>query len=114
MWIADCGVTDMTPQSFKDRTFRFVVEICQMVGRLLSGRHQDILHRQWIRSATSVSANSRSALSARSKNEFISTMGVVEEACDEIMHWLAMMEAVGAAPADPLAPNSKRPASCWP
>lgn len=50
-----------------------------------------ILCRQLVRSATSVGANYRAACRARSNNEFVSKLGIVEEEVDESMFWLELM-----------------------
>lgn len=53
-----------------------------------------MIAHQIIRSATSVGANYRSACRARSKADFISKIGVVEEEVDETLYWLELL--VGA------------------
>ena len=44
-----------------------------------------------IRSATSVAANYRAACRARSRAEFITKLGVVEEEADETAFWLELI-----------------------
>jgi four helix bundle protein len=44
-----------------------------------------------LRSATSVGANYRAAQRARSKAEFRSKLGIVEEECDESSYWLELL-----------------------
>lgn len=43
--------------------------------------------RQLIRCDTSVGANYRAAARARSRNDFIAKLGIVEEECDETLYW---------------------------
>jgi four helix bundle protein len=50
-----------------------------------------VIANQIMRSATSVGANYRSACRARSKAEFISKIGVVEEEADETAFWLELI-----------------------
>jgi len=45
------------------------------------------LARQLIRCDTSVGANYRAAARARSRNDFIAKLGIVEEECDETLYW---------------------------
>ena len=54
--------------------------------------------RQLLRSGTSVGANYRSACRAKSKRDFISKLGIVEEEADESMYWLELLQDSGLAP----------------
>lgn len=53
-----------------------------------------VLGKQFLRSATSVGANTRSAFRGRSKREFIAKLGIVVEEADECGYWLELMGAV--------------------
>jgi len=50
-----------------------------------------VVGRQLLRSATSVAANYRSALRARSRAEFTSKLGIVVEEADEALFWLELL-----------------------
>lgn len=50
---------------------------------------------QIIRSSTSIGANYRAALRARSKAEFLSKLGIVEEEADETLYWLELIKDSG-------------------
>lgn len=54
-----------------------------------------IVGRQLLRAATSVGANYRAAMRSRSRADFISKMGIVEEECDETLHWLEVLIELG-------------------
>jgi four helix bundle protein len=54
-----------------------------MVEALPRNRTSDVLGKQVLRSGTSVGANYRAACRAKSRADFISKMGTVEEECDE-------------------------------
>src|SRR6185436_13288911 len=71
--------TNTMSQQLKDRTKAFGIRIIKMVKEIRSGKVEDILIRQIVRSATSVGANYRSALRGRSKADFISKITVAEE-----------------------------------
>jgi four helix bundle protein len=47
--------------------------------------------RQLLRAGTSVGANYRSAVRGRSRADFVSRMGIVEEECDEALYWIDML-----------------------
>ena len=53
----------------------------------------DVLGRQVLRSATSVAANYRSACRAKSRADFVSKMGTVEEEADESGLWFELLRA---------------------
>ncbi len=74
----------MTPEDLKKRTKKFAIDIINAVDELPTKRVADIIARQLLRSATSVGANYRAACKARSKADFISKIGVVEEEADEL------------------------------
>jgi four helix bundle protein len=44
--------------------------------------------RQLLRAGTSVGANYRAAVRGRSRGDFVSRMGIVEEECDEALYWI--------------------------
>ena len=56
------------------------------------------MNRQFVRSATSVAANYRSACRGRSKADFIAKMGIVEEEADEAAFWLELITESGLMP----------------
>ena len=78
----------------------FALQVIQLTRQFRSGRTEDILVRQLIRSATSVGANYRAACRARSKAEFIAKLGIVEEEADESIYWLEIMVNAGICERD--------------
>lgn len=47
--------------------------------------------RQLLRAGTSVGANYRAAVRGRSRADFVSRMGIVEEECDEALYWIDVL-----------------------
>ena len=94
-------------QQLKDRTKAFGVRIIKMVKQIRSGKVEDILIRQIVRSATSVGANYRSALRGRSKADFISKITIAEEEADEICYWLEILIEIEVFPKNRLEPLLK-------
>ncbi|HXM48693.1 MAG TPA: four helix bundle protein [Pyrinomonadaceae bacterium] len=81
----------MTEDDLKKRAKLFALRILKLVAALpktLAGR---TIGGQLVRSGTSVAANYRAACRARSKAEFISRLGVVEEEADESALWLELI-----------------------
>jgi four helix bundle protein len=85
----------MTPDELRDRTKKFALRIIRMTEALPRNRVADILARQIIKSGTSVGANYRAACRAKSRPDFISKMGTVEEECDETAYWLELFVESG-------------------
>ena len=62
-----------------------------LVDQLPNKRSAHIIANQLGRSASSISANYRAACRARSHNEFIAKIGIVEEEADETAFWLGLI-----------------------
>jgi four helix bundle protein len=85
--MGECGMRN----DLKKRTRQFASEIVKLVQGLNNNQVAWVLGKQVLRSGTSVAANYRAACRARSRAEFISKMGIVEEEADETLYWLSMM-----------------------
>jgi len=88
----------MTEHDLKTRTKAFALRIIKMIGSLPKSMPADVMAKQLVRSATSVAANYRAACRGRSKAEFISKLGIVEEESDECCFWLEMIVDAGLLP----------------
>ena len=89
MLIADCF--RMKTQELKNRTKAFALRVMNLVDALPKSIKGRAIANQLIRSGTSVAANSRAACRARSKAEFISKIGTVEEEADESALWMELI-----------------------
>jgi four helix bundle protein len=93
----------MTNEDLKNRTKQFALRIIRL-GKSLKGDDIDkILVRQLIRSATSVAANYRAAIKAKSKKDFIYKLNVIEEEADESYFWLELIAETEIIKADKLS-----------
>jgi four helix bundle protein len=93
----------MTNEELKNRTKQFSLRIIRF-GKSLKGDDIDkILVRQLIRSATSVAANYRAAIKAKSKKDFIYKLNVIEEEADESYFWLELIAETEIIKADKLS-----------
>ena len=81
----------MSPDDFRQRTFRFGVRIVRLIQTLTKNDVGRVIGNQLLRSGTAVGANYRAAARARSRADFIAKMGIVEEECDETLYWLEML-----------------------
>ena len=81
----------MTEDELKKRTKLFALRILKLVAALPKTVAGRTIGNQLARSGTSVAANYRAACRGRSKAEFISRLGVVEEEADESALWLELI-----------------------
>src|SRR5436190_8936714 len=81
-------------EQLKNRTKKFaldVVLLCAGFPYVIETRHTI---GQVVRSSSSVAANYRSACRGKSKADFISKLGTVEEEADESGFWLEMLRDI--------------------
>src|SRR5277367_3217896 len=81
----------MNEQDLKLRTKRFALRVLKLVAALPKTVEGRAIANQLVRSGTSVGANYRAACRGRSKAEFISKLGTVEEEADESAFWLELI-----------------------
>jgi four helix bundle protein len=75
----------------KARTKHFALEVIRACRSLPHGDEFVIVRRQIIRSATSIAANYRAALRAKSRADFANKLAIVEEEADETLFWLEVL-----------------------
>ncbi len=81
-------------EELKKRTKRFALDVISLSAGLpqtLETRHAI---GQVIRSSSSVAANYRRACRGKSKPDFVSKLGTVEEEADETGFWLEMLRDI--------------------
>jgi len=79
----------------KSRTKQFGLRTIRLIGALPNSIAGRKIGEQLLKSATSVGANYRAACHARSKADFVSKLGIVEEEADESAFWLEMIIEAG-------------------
>ena len=75
-------------RDFRERTFQFGIRCVRLVESLPKSMAAQTIGRQLLRAGTSVGANYRAAVRGRSRGDFVSRMGIVEEECDEALYWI--------------------------
>jgi four helix bundle protein len=95
----------MDQKEFRERTIRFALRCLEVAEALpwTSPRGRTIAN-QLARASTSVAANYRAACRAKSRADFVSKLGTVEEEADETAFWLELMVRTALLPASRLAP----------
>ncbi len=91
-------------QDLKQRTKQFALRVIQLVESLPKNRTAEVIGRQLLRSGTSVGANYRAGCRAKSKADFISKMGTVEEESDESLYWMELLIEAGIVKPELLGP----------
>ncbi len=76
-----------------ERTFSFTISILKRVEKSDQRKWQDI-HRQIIRSCTSVGANYEEAQAAESYRDFSHKVGIVCKECRETKYWLRVIKEI--------------------
>jgi four helix bundle protein len=79
------------PDEFKKRTQAFALRIIRLAESLPDTPTARVIRNQMLRCGTSVGANYRAACRAKSKPDFISKMGTVEEEADETIFWMELL-----------------------
>ena len=95
----------MTRDELKARTRKFTIDVYALCAGLPQRFQTDQLQRQLLRASSSIAANYRSACRARSKPEFISKLGIVEEEADETLFWLELLPDVIAVTGGQMKPG---------
>jgi len=110
MGSAECGLwkggevdREEMKREMKRRTKEFALRVIRLVQSLPKGQMADVLGKQLLRSGTSVGANYRAACRAKSRADFISKMGIVEEEADESMYWMELLIESGLVQHDRVA-----------
>lgn len=85
----------MSDREFRKRTFDFGIRCVRVVEALPKTMPAQTIGKQLIRAATSAGANYRAAVRGRSRGDFLSRMGIVEEECDEALYWIDVLVELG-------------------
>ena len=88
----------MDEEQFKTRTKKLGLRVIKLVEALPGGVSGQVIGKQILRSATSVGANYRAACRARSVDETIAKLKIVEEEADETMFWLELLTEANLLP----------------
>ena len=91
----------MPSDVFKKRTFDFGIRCARLVEALPPTPVAQVIGKQLLRAGMSVGANYRAAVRGRSRAEFVAKMGIIEEECDEALHWIEVLCALELVAKDP-------------
>jgi four helix bundle protein len=80
----------VNPEQMKARTLAFALRVIRLAESLPKTPTGNVIRNQMLRCGPSVGANYRAACRGKSKADFISKMGTVEEEADETMYWIEL------------------------
>ena len=89
-------------EALKKRTKAFALRILRWYRSLPRTNDARILGTQLLRAGTSIGANYRAAVRARSRAEFVAKLGIVLEEADETVFWLELIQESKFFPTDRL------------
>ncbi|MGH9931669.1 MAG: four helix bundle protein [Pyrinomonadaceae bacterium] len=81
----------MNPEEMRRRTRAFALRVIRLAESLPNTPTAKVIRNQMIRCGSSVGANYRAACRAKSKPDFVSKMGTVEEEADETIYWMELL-----------------------
>lgn len=84
-------MSQMTKEDLKMRTKQFALRVIHVANALPNTPTARVIANQLLRAGTSVGANYRAALRARSRRDFINKIGVVLEEADESVYWIELI-----------------------
>jgi len=93
----------MNAQELKERTMNFAVRVLRMAENLPRSVSGQTIARQIARSGTSVAANYRAALRAKSRADFAHKVTIVLEEADETGFWIELTDRAALVPAKRLS-----------
>ena len=86
-------------RDLKERTREFALRIIKLYGALPKRAECQVIGRQALRSGTSVGANYREGLRARSKQEYAAKLNIGLMELEETLYWLELLEHAKFIPA---------------
>ncbi len=93
----------MEPEQMKARTRAFALRVIRLAESLPNTPTARVIRDQMLRCGPSVGSNYRAACRAKSKPDFISKMGTVEEEADETAYWIELSIDAGLMVRDRVA-----------
>ena len=81
----------MKSEEMKARMRAFALRIIRLAESLPNTATANVIRNQMLRCGPSVGANYRAACRAKSRPDFVSKMGTVEEEADEPIYWMELL-----------------------
>ncbi len=82
----------MNESIVKKKNFELAIRGVNFYKFLISEKKEFVMSKQFLRSVTSIGANVREAINAKSKADFIHKLSISQKECDETMYWLELLK----------------------
>ena len=89
-----------SPSALRDKSLAFAIEVVQLCEQLGENRNNWRISDQLVRSATSIGANIREAVSAESNADFIHKQSIALKECRETIYWFEVLHGAGRISVD--------------
>ena len=83
-------------QALKDRTKKFALDVWLLCSQLPHSREYNNYVNQLLRCSSSVAANYRAAIRAKSNADFVNKLKIVEEEADESQFFLELLSKINS------------------
>ena len=83
-------------QALKDRTKKFALDVWLLCSQIPHSREYNNYVNQLLRCSSSVAANYRAAIRAKSNADFINKLKIVEEEADESQFFLELLNKINS------------------
>lgn len=80
---------------YRDRTKKLAVGVIKLLRKENKSDEFRILHKQLVRSITSVGANFRASCRARSDKDYLNKLAITIEELDESQYWIELLIELG-------------------
>jgi four helix bundle protein len=78
-----------------DKSFAFSVRTVNAYKFLLKEHREFVLSKQFLRSGTSIGANTEEAVGGQSRNDFVSKLAIAYKEARETKYWIRLLQATG-------------------
>ena len=82
----------MSESIVKSKSFDFAIKIVNTYKSLIFEKKEFVISKQFLRSGTSIGANTREAINGQSKADFIHKLAIAQKECDETLYWLELLK----------------------
>ncbi|HLM02746.1 MAG TPA: four helix bundle protein [Pyrinomonadaceae bacterium] len=76
-----------------EKSFAFAIRVVKAYKYLVEEKKEFVLSKQFLRSGTSIGANSEEAVGGQSKADFISKLAVAYKEARETRYWIRLLNA---------------------
>ena len=76
-----------------DKSFAFAIRVVKAYKFLVEEKKEFVISKQFLRSGTSIGANSEEAVGGQSKADFVSKLSIAYKEARETKYWIRLFEA---------------------